>query len=470
MSFLPVSLQAGLTALRQLPADHPDFYAWYTLILRFLFPILAILMLVRIIRSLVKASPKPEVWAYLSLPNGATEPLTHWENILGRSPASDVVLNYPVVSRQHAALIRTGEDRWTVHDLGSKSGTLLNGRPVDPAGSSMTLGDILSLGGVDTVLLPVSDEETARRKKTSQRPVSPWGSLILLTVFQALTALQFLFSTDEEHVLLVPAAFWCLCLVMWLYCLTLRALGRTGFEMETIAFFLSTLSLAVTASSAPASVLDLAKVRSGYSSAKLEYAKAARNLEGTVLTAPFSGKIADIRLNVWEQSGSEPFCTLIDDSSFKVEFSVLESEYSFLEKGQEVKVLPFAGSGSPVRGRISSINPKVGDNGLVSVEAVIPGDGRLIDGMNVKVTVERVLSRQLTVPKSAVVVRDNLDVLFRYNDGKAEWVYVNILNANSESYVVEANSDRGATLSEGELVIVSGNLNLADGSDVALNE
>ena len=47
---------------------------------------------------------------------------------------------------------------------------------------------------------------------------------------------------------------------------------------------------------------------------------------------------------------------------------------------------------------------------------------------------------------------------------------MNILNANSESYVVEANSDRGATLSEGEQVIVSGNLNLADGSDVALNE
>ena len=51
MSSLPASLQAGLTALRQLPVDHPDFYAWYTLILRFLFPILAILMLVRIIRS-----------------------------------------------------------------------------------------------------------------------------------------------------------------------------------------------------------------------------------------------------------------------------------------------------------------------------------------------------------------------------------------------------------------------------------
>ena len=58
---LPASLQAGLAVLRQLPADHPDFFAWYTLILRFLFPVLAIVMLVRIIRSLVKAAPRPEV-------------------------------------------------------------------------------------------------------------------------------------------------------------------------------------------------------------------------------------------------------------------------------------------------------------------------------------------------------------------------------------------------------------------------
>ena len=98
MSDLTAPLQAGLDALRQLPQAYPVPFAWYTLILRFLFPVLAILMLLRIIRGLIKASPKPEVWAYLSLPNGAAEPLTHWENILGRSPASDVLLNYPVVS------------------------------------------------------------------------------------------------------------------------------------------------------------------------------------------------------------------------------------------------------------------------------------------------------------------------------------------------------------------------------------
>ncbi len=254
MSDLTTSLQAGLDALRQLPQAYPVLFAWYTLILRFLFPVLAVLMLARIIRGLVKASPKPEVWAYLSLPNGAAEPLTHWENILGRGSASDVLLNYPVVSRQHAALIRGADDRWTVYDLDSKSGTTVNGAPVGAGGAHIALGDVLGLGGVETVLLPVSDQETERRRRAAQRPVSPWGSLVLLTLFQVLAGLQFLLFEEGLHALLIPGAFLCLTAVMWIYCLVLRSMGRTGFEMETIAFFLSTLCLAVTASSAPSAV------------------------------------------------------------------------------------------------------------------------------------------------------------------------------------------------------------------------
>jgi cell division protein FtsW len=41
---------------------------------------------------------------------------------------------------------------------------------------------------------------------------------------------------------------------MWVYYAVLRACRCVGFEMETIAFFLSTLSLAITASSAPGAV------------------------------------------------------------------------------------------------------------------------------------------------------------------------------------------------------------------------
>lgn len=250
MSQLISAVISAANALRQLPLDYPEAFAWYTLILRFVFPALAIAMLAKVIRSLIQASPKPEVWAVLSLPNGAGEPLSHWENLLGRGESNDVVLNYPVVSRQHAALIR-GEEGWTVYDLGSKSGTTVNGTPVGPDGAAMKLGDVLSLGGVETVLLPPPERKTT--EKPEEKPVSPWGSLALLTFFQILTAFHFLLR-GEEHILLVPVCFLFLTGVMWIYCTGMGALGRTGFEMETIAFFLSTLSLAVTASSAPGSV------------------------------------------------------------------------------------------------------------------------------------------------------------------------------------------------------------------------
>ena len=221
--------------------------------------------------------------------------------------------------------------------------------------------------------------------------------------------------------------------------------------------------------SVPKDILEIAKMRSGYNLALNTLHRANYDLKGTVLKAPFSGKVAGILLNKYDQVGSSPFCTLVDDSSFDVDFTVLESEYAFISIGLPVKVTPYADTGGSYPGTISSVNPIVDKNGQISVRARVKADGRLLDGMNVKVMVERVLPGQLVVPRSAVVIRDNLDVLFTYSDdGKAHWTYVNILGSNSESHIVQANSERGATLSEGDRVIISGNLNLADGSDVVL--
>ena len=61
-----------------------------------------------------------------------------------------------------------------------------------------------------------------------------------------------------------------------------------------------------------------------------------------------------------------------------------------------------------------------------------------------------------------------MEVLFRYSDGKAVWTYVHTLLANSREYVVAPNIDRGAELAAGDLIIISGNLNLADNSEVTV--
>ena len=236
--------------LLQWLTDNPQFCGWFTTLVRFLFPILALMILIRTIHSLLTVPCLPEVWAYLTLPNGAQEPLTHWENILGRGGNSDVILNYPVVSRQHAALIRREDDTWTAYDLGSKGGVTVNGRAVADS-APVQYGDVIGLGGVETVLLPLSPEEKAQRRqrRRAYRPVSPWLGLILLTVFQVLTAVQLTISEGENATAVIPLTFLLLTGVMWLYFLVLRACRQVGFEMETIAFFLSTLSLAVTASS-----------------------------------------------------------------------------------------------------------------------------------------------------------------------------------------------------------------------------
>lgn len=223
--------------------------------------------------------------------------------------------------------------------------------------------------------------------------------------------------------------------------------------------------------SVPAEVLEMAKMRSGYVAAANSLVRAEYDFSLTVLKAPFSGRVADLNVKLYDQAPAEEFCTILDDSTFDVDFTVMESEYPLIERGLAVKVSPFADAARTFTGRITSINPTVDKDGQIAVKAAVKGSEALVDGMNVKVTVEKTVPLQLVVPRSAVVVRDGLDVLFTFQpDGTARWVYVKILASNRDSFVVEGNSDRGAHLAEGEKVIISSNLNLADGSQVRIKE
>lgn len=248
-------IQVVLANFTAFLAKNPLFGVWFTTLSRFLFPVLALLILYRAVRSLLKIPHTPEVWAQLSLPNGTPILLTHWENIIGRSRMADVSLNYPSISRQHAALCRSGEDVWKLYDLGSKGGTAVNGTPVQTA-TTVKLGDTITLGGVPLVFLPqtVADREEVEKKRYAERPVAIWPSFVWLTAFQILTCLQLVIAEGEAASAAIPLTFLGLTAVMWIYFFALRIGHCVGFEMETIAFFLSTLSLAVTASSAPASL------------------------------------------------------------------------------------------------------------------------------------------------------------------------------------------------------------------------
>ena len=249
-------LNGPLAAVVSFLERFPMVGSWYTAIVRFFFPMLAFLILFRAVRSLLRIPHTPEVWAQLSLPNGSSVTLNHWENIIGRSAWADVKLAYPSISRQHAALCRGEKDQWTVYDLGSKGGTLVNGEAVEGS-MEVSLGDTITLGGVDLMFLPqtVAEQEEMDLRRQAERPTAIWPSFVWLTIFQVMTCLQLIVALGTEVTAAVPLAFVGLTAVMWGYFIALRMTHCVGFEMETIAFFLSTLSLAVTASSAQGSLI-----------------------------------------------------------------------------------------------------------------------------------------------------------------------------------------------------------------------
>ncbi len=255
MEQLTAPFQALLDMVCGLLAEYPLAGVWYTAFVRFLFPVLAVLILWRAVRSLLRIPHTPETWGLLSLPNGTSIPLTHWENIIGRGRSADVRLGYPSVSRQHAALCRGEDEGWTLYDLGSKGGTEVNGVRVEGS-VPVAMGDAITLGGVPLVLLPqtVQEREELERKRRGERPAAIFPSFLWLTVFQLLACLQLIVAAGEAAPVSIPLAFLGLAAVMWAYFAVLRCTRCVGFEMETIAFFLSTLCLAVTASSAPESL------------------------------------------------------------------------------------------------------------------------------------------------------------------------------------------------------------------------
>lgn len=233
---------------------------YFTTAVRWIFLFLAIFILARQIRSLLQVRNPSEIWAYLGCPDGTSVPLTHWENLIGRGRGCDIILNLTSVSRSHATLIRDSAGVWKYNDLNSKNGSQINGiKVIKP--TVLKAGDILTIGGSDFTLYPVSLQErmsNIENRKRKTRPVSPWPSLVALTIFQLLTILQFNVSLGDEFPASLPFAFALLCGLMWFYVIFMRVLKRVGFEMEIIAFFLSTLSLAVTASAYPGSVLKQA--------------------------------------------------------------------------------------------------------------------------------------------------------------------------------------------------------------------
>ena len=228
------------------------YFNVYVGILRWVVPVLVLLLLFRCFKPLLTFRREPEIWGWLCLKNGEKHPITHWENVIGRSKRSDIVINFPTVSRNHGVLTRYDDGSWTISDAHSKDGVRVNGKRIGIC--ALEPEDVISIGGVEMMLQPISRREEyqlAELRTRASTLVRGFSNVLLLTVLQCLILFAFLLGGDIRYAQTVLLGFGGIIVSQWLLLLFNVCIRRTSFEVETVAFFLSTMGMAAIATVAP---------------------------------------------------------------------------------------------------------------------------------------------------------------------------------------------------------------------------
>ena len=221
-------------------------------VLRYVAPILMIVLLARCIVPLLTFRREPEIWAWLCLDDGSRLPITHWESVIGRNKHSDVVIDSPTVSRVHGVLTRYDDGSWTITDADSQAGVYVNKKKVQI--HALQPEDVIRIGGIEMMLQPITlkqEQRLAQLRTKASSFLSSLGNVLLLSVLQMLCALAFMLGGEPETVQGVLFGFGGIMIAQWLLLLFYVCIRRTSFEVETIAFFLCTIGMAVIATVCP---------------------------------------------------------------------------------------------------------------------------------------------------------------------------------------------------------------------------
>ena len=238
--------------LRTLSVDPAALTTQYIGFLRYAVPVLAFLLLLRCILPLLTFRREPEIWAWLNMTDGTQIPITHWENVIGRSKSCDVTIDFSTVSRNHAVLTRYDDGSWTLLDIGSKTGTFVNDRPIQIC--ALKPRDRISIGGVEMQLQPITQRQELRQAQLRTKAASGWDSvtnLMLLTILQCLMTAGFLLKGEPVDFPNILRGFGGIVASQWLLYIFYCIIHRKSFEVETIAFFLCTMGMAAIATVKP---------------------------------------------------------------------------------------------------------------------------------------------------------------------------------------------------------------------------
>jgi membrane fusion protein (multidrug efflux system) len=207
------------------------------------------------------------------------------------------------------------------------------------------------------------------------------------------------------------------------------------------------------------------RISTGLAGAEQDIKEANYELTKTVIKAPFTGVLADVKVQQGERvKPNQELFRIYDPANLFLEVKILETDVQLLKKGMPAQVAPVSTSQPGYNATVYEINPYVDESGMVLVKLKISGQAGsrhlLFPGMNCTATIKIPSEKSIVVPKEAVVMRSGKTVVFTLEDNKAKWNYVTVGRDNGQELEIKEGLDAGSK------VIITNNLQLANDAPV----
>ena len=212
------------------------------------------------------------------------------------------------------------------------------------------------------------------------------------------------------------------------------------------------------------------RISTGLAQAEQDITEANYELSKAVIKAPFSGVLADVKVQQGQPlKPGEALFKIYDPNNLLLEVKILEADIALLKKGTPAEVSPISNPEFLYKAAVYEINPYVDENGMVTVKLKIENKVAgspltyrysLFPGMNCTATIKVPFAKTLVVPKEAVVMRSGKAVVFILEADKAKWNYVVTGRDNGKEVEIKGG------LKQGQKVITTNNLQLAHDAPV----
>jgi len=236
--------------------------------------------------------------------------------------------------------------------------------------------------------------------------------------------------------------------------------AQASFDQTYVKF--SSDSIAFGRSMTPLIQRNL-ELQSGLTNAEISLKEAQLNLDNTYVYAPMSGIVAGLEERQGNMVGtSKALCVVYSPKRLLLKGKILETDYKHIKIGLKADIFPLAFKERDFTARISGFNPKVDEAGMVEVVFRLSEINGLLPGMNANAVIRVPQTKNIIIPREAVVIKSGKQVVFTMEDGFAKWKYVKVgLDNGVELEILEG-------LEAGSEVITSNNIQLAHEARVSI--